>query len=236
MTLNTAASWATIGSFAVDFLSLGFFTVNKHENIRDPLAEANAILDSIMNRINGYSVYLDDTEFDLSMKEYEKARTTVVTVSQDGLSFDNFIVRARKYNRNKNQANEAKLKCQEASALVVEISTRAKRRVDVDQQKIEQHKRKARLERFRKAYTKLPDSNDKLVATKGERLFISINKLLKFAMRSIQTDSEPEVAQPPSPTPSRSGNEPNSPFQDPHLKENPWKTETTVSLQSFAST
>ncbi|KAG5718639.1 hypothetical protein E4T56_gene16521 [Termitomyces sp. T112] len=215
MTLNTAASWATIGSFAVDFLSLGFFTVNKHENIRDPLAEANAILDSIMNRINGYSVYLDDTEFDLSMKEYEKARTTVVTVSQDGLSFDNFIVRARKYNRNKNQANEAKLKCQEASALVVEISTRAKRRVDVDQQKIEQHKRKARLERFRKAYTKLPDSNDKLVATK---------------------DSEPEVAQPPSPTPSRSGNEPNSPFQDPHLKENPWKTETTVSLQSFAST
>ncbi|KAG5332435.1 hypothetical protein C0989_007021, partial [Termitomyces sp. Mn162] len=207
--------WATIGSFAVDFLSLGFFTVNKHENIRDPLAEANAILDGIMNRINGYSVYLDDTEFDLSMKEYEKARTTVVTVSQDGLSFDNFIVRARKYNRNKNQANEAKLKCQEASALVVEISTRVKRRVDVDQQKIEQHKRKARLERFRKAYTKLPDSNDNLVATK---------------------DSEPDFAQPPSPTPSRSGNEPNSPFQDPHLKENPWKTETTVSLQSFAST
>ncbi|KNZ72353.1 hypothetical protein J132_03444 [Termitomyces sp. J132] len=209
MTLNTAANWATIGSFAVDFFSLGFHTVNKHENIRDPLAEANVVLDGMMDRINNYSVYLNDTEYDLSMKEYEKARMMVEMVSEDRLSFDNFIVRARKYKHSRNQAYTAKLKCQKASALVVKISANAKRRIDVEQQKIDQYEMKARLECCIKADFKLRDSDNDLAVTK---------------------DSELEVAQPPSPTPSRSGNEPNSPFQDPHLKENPWKIETTRSI------
>ncbi|KAG5349063.1 hypothetical protein C0989_006255, partial [Termitomyces sp. Mn162] len=66
------ANFASIGSFAVDIVSFGFLTVNKHENIRDPLAEGNALLTGIMNRITKNSVYLDDTEFDSSMEEYQK--------------------------------------------------------------------------------------------------------------------------------------------------------------------
>ncbi|KAG5735105.1 hypothetical protein E4T56_gene20495 [Termitomyces sp. T112] len=214
MALTTAANLATIGSFAVDFFSLGFLTVNKQENIREPLVEANDVLHDVIDRITNYSVYLDDKEFDQSMKEYGKARRLVDTVLQDRSSFDNFIVRARRYHRNRIQANKAKLKSQKAYDFVIELSARAKRRVDIEQQKIDQYTRKARLERFAKVDFKLPDSDENLAATK---------------------DSELEVAQPPSPTPSRSCNESYSPFRDPHLKEIPWKTETTLSLQSFTS-
>ncbi|KAG5730772.1 hypothetical protein E4T56_gene3502 [Termitomyces sp. T112] len=149
------------------------------------------------------------------MEEYENARKQVHKVSQDILSFENFIVRAKKYKRNRNEANSAKLICQGAWNFVMKISARAKRRVDIDQQKIDQYTRKVRLERLTKAEFELPDSDDNLV--------------------TVTKDFESEVAQPPSPTPSQSGNELNSPFQDPHLKDNPWKTETTLSLQSFAS-
>ena len=72
MALSTAANCATIGSFVVDVLSFGLLTINKHENIRDPLAEANALLDGVINRIANYSIYLDDKEFESSIEEYEK--------------------------------------------------------------------------------------------------------------------------------------------------------------------
>lgn len=72
MALNTAANWATIGSFAVDVFSLGFLTINKYKNIRDPLAEADASLDSAMDRIAEFSEYLNDEEFDKSMEKYDK--------------------------------------------------------------------------------------------------------------------------------------------------------------------
>lgn len=72
MSLNTAANWATIGSFAVDVLSLGVLTINKHENIRDPLQEAHGLIDEAIDRISNYSVYLNDEEFDASMEECDK--------------------------------------------------------------------------------------------------------------------------------------------------------------------
>ncbi|KAG6871612.1 hypothetical protein C0995_002444 [Termitomyces sp. Mi166 len=113
MALQTTANLATIGSFTVDILSFGFLTINKHENIRDPLAEGNALLDSAIDRIGNFSVYLNDTEFEDTMQECAQARKFVAKASQDRSSFENFIVRAKKYSKNKNQANEAKVMCQE---------------------------------------------------------------------------------------------------------------------------
>ncbi|KAG6876800.1 hypothetical protein C0993_000354 [Termitomyces sp. T159_Od127] len=208
MALNTAANLATIGSFAVDVFSLGFLTINKYKNIHDPLLEADACLDGAMDRIAEFSEYLNDEEFEKSLEKYNKARALVGQAYQDRSSFENFIVRAKKCSRNKSQVNIAKLESQEAANW--KTSVRAKRREDVDKQKINQHKMEERLRRLTKAGFQLDNSNDNSTVTR---------------------DSEPEFAQSLSPAPSsETADEFSDPFEGLNLKENenPWKTDRAL--------
>ncbi|KAG6859204.1 hypothetical protein C0995_010695 [Termitomyces sp. Mi166 len=173
MALQTTANLATIGSFTVDILSFGFLTINKHENIRDPLAEGNALLDGAIDTIGNFSVYLNDKEFENAMQTCEKARQMVAEASQHRSSFENFIVRAKKYSQNKIQANEVKIKCQTwLEQLVQVVSLRAKRRMDLGQQIIDQHDMKKRLGRLADAGFKLAEtaSNNLVMSLKGNEL------------------------------------------------------------------
>ncbi|KAG6871611.1 hypothetical protein C0995_002443 [Termitomyces sp. Mi166 len=96
--------------------------------------------------------------------------------------------------------------------------------MDLSQQIIDQHKMKKRLGRLANAGFKLAD-------TANNNLVMSLKACHAIYLK--ETDFEPEIAQPPSLTPFRLGNELDSPFRDP--KENPWKTAAVSSLQSSAS-
>ncbi|KAG6897991.1 hypothetical protein C0992_007480 [Termitomyces sp. T32_za158] len=223
MALNTAANLATIGSFAVDVLSLGFLTINRYKNIRDPLVEADGSLDGAMDAIAKYSKYLDDQEFEKAMEKYDKARALVDQAYQDRSSFENFIVRAKRCSKNKTQVHIAKLESQGVANW--KTSVNAKRREDVGKRKINHHKMEERLRRLTKAGFQPSNSNDNRTAM-GEKL----------------DHSEPDVARPLSPIPTPfpgTDNKLKNPFQglDTKENENSWKTETSgsISLQSFAS-
>ncbi|KAG6895399.1 hypothetical protein C0993_009609 [Termitomyces sp. T159_Od127] len=189
MALNTAANLATIGSFAVDVFSLGLLTINKHEDIRDALQEAHGLLDDAIDRIANYSLYLNDEEFDTSMMECEnRAKELVRKACQDRSSFETFI----------------------------KTSVRAKRRVDMNQRMIDQHKMGERLQRMSRAGLKLLDSSSDMAATRDYEP--EVERFLNLAPL-------PEII-----------DELNNPFQDSDQKENEdLATSSSTSLKSLTS-
>ncbi|KAG6891262.1 hypothetical protein C0995_008514 [Termitomyces sp. Mi166 len=193
MAFNGIVGVSNIGSFLLQAVTFGQCTINNYSKIEVRLLDASRQLKEATMEIKKYTNYLTDDEFEKTMRQCEDAMQLVINGLKEDAARKSFIVEAKKYRETKEEAQKKVILSVEVMAAVdashsSSVSTRAKRRTE---KQVEEAANRLRLQRIDEV----------------ERQANSAQASLTHGLK--------QVLPPLSPSPSRLGNEPNSPFRDP---------------------
>ncbi|KAG5338564.1 hypothetical protein C0989_007023 [Termitomyces sp. Mn162] len=148
MAFSGVVGASNIGSFALQALSFGQCTMNKYNKIKTPLLDATQNLTKAMDEIRQYSEYLTSDEFEGTMGKCENLMKSVVGDLYQDAARESFLVRLKEYRESKKSAQKSLISSIDAHAEVQSVSTRAKRRAEQEQKKVDEATNYERLKRI----------------------------------------------------------------------------------------
>ncbi|KAG6901305.1 hypothetical protein C0995_013875 [Termitomyces sp. Mi166 len=193
MAFNGIVGASNIGSFVLQALSFGQCTMNRYNKIQTPLLDASQNLMKAMDEIRQYSGYLNNDEFESTMRQCENLMKSVSHDLKRDVARKSFLVKVKQYRTNKESAQKSLISSIDIQTVVQRVSTRAKKRAEEEQKKVDE-----------------ATNNERLKRINGIGL-----KLTEVAAATLADGLNQAVAPLANPSPSRLGNEPDSPFRDP---------------------